>query len=112
MGAPLTAGQLTAGQHHESAFFTELMDQVRVPRPVGRPKKRPEAARGRPGLRLEREPTVVLEEKHRVGNYGSKRDAHRTWKAADLRRREIQATERHRAANGPFDGAQTDCHPV
>jgi hypothetical protein len=53
-----------AGQRHESAFFTELMDQVRVPRPVGRPRKRLEAAHGRPGLRFEGEPTVVLEAGH------------------------------------------------
>ncbi len=37
---------LTAGQRHESAFFTDVMDTVRVPRPVGRPKKRPEAVAG------------------------------------------------------------------
>lgn len=37
---------LSAGQRHESAFFTDLMDAVRVPRPVGRPKKRPEAVAG------------------------------------------------------------------
>jgi len=37
---------LTAGQRHESAFFTDVMDQVRVLRPVGRPKKRPEAVAG------------------------------------------------------------------
>ncbi|WP_423824572.1 hypothetical protein [Salinibacter ruber] len=48
-GLPMGA-VLTAGQRHESAFFTDVMDTVRVPRPVGRPKKRPEAARGRPGL--------------------------------------------------------------
>ena len=30
----------TAGQRHESAFFTDVVDQVRVPRPIGQPKKR------------------------------------------------------------------------
>jgi transposase len=40
------AALLTAGQRHESAFFTDLMDRVRVPRPTGRPKKRPEAVAG------------------------------------------------------------------
>ncbi|WP_183956866.1 transposase, partial [Salinibacter ruber] len=42
-GLPMGA-LLTAGQRHESAFFTDVMDQVRVPRPTGRPRKRPEAA--------------------------------------------------------------------
>ncbi|WP_423825151.1 transposase [Salinibacter ruber] len=46
-GLPMTA-LLTAGQRHESAFFTEVMDAVRVQRPVGRPKKRPEAVAGDP----------------------------------------------------------------
>ncbi len=73
----LMATLFTAGQRHESAFFTDVVDQVRVPKPIGRPRKRPEAARGRPGLRLEREPTVVLGEKHRVGHSGPKRGAYR-----------------------------------
>lgn len=37
---------LSAGQRHESAFFTDLMDEVSVPRPRGRPRKRPEAVVG------------------------------------------------------------------
>ena len=40
------AALLTAGQRHESPFFADMMDAVRVPRPVGRPKKRPEAVAG------------------------------------------------------------------
>jgi transposase len=43
---------LTAGQRHESVFFTDVMDSVRVPRPTGRPEavarsglKRPEGDR-------------------------------------------------------------------
>jgi transposase len=40
------AALLTAAQRNESAFFTSLMDRVRVPRPTGRPKKRPEAVPG------------------------------------------------------------------
>ena len=40
------AAVLTAGHRHESAFFTDVMDHVRVPRPTGRPKKRPEAIAG------------------------------------------------------------------
>ncbi|WP_423824974.1 transposase [Salinibacter ruber] len=35
---------LSAGQRHESVFFTDLTDEVSVPRPRGRPRKRPEAA--------------------------------------------------------------------
>ncbi len=44
-GLPMGA-LLTAGQRHESIFFTEVMDAVRVPRTVGRPKKRPKAVAG------------------------------------------------------------------
>lgn len=35
---------LSAGQRHESVFFTDLTGEVSVPRPRGRPRKRPEAA--------------------------------------------------------------------
>jgi transposase len=44
-GVPLGA-VLSAGQRHESAFFEATMDTVRVPQPVGRPRKRPEAVAG------------------------------------------------------------------
>lgn len=37
---------LTAGQRHETVAFTDLMDAVSVPRPQGRPRKRPEAVAG------------------------------------------------------------------
>ncbi len=48
-GLPMGA-LLTAGQRHEAPFFADVMNQVRVPRATGRPRKRPEAARGRPSL--------------------------------------------------------------
>ncbi|WP_259221529.1 transposase [Salinibacter ruber] len=44
-GLPLGA-VLSAGQRHEAAFFTDLMNEVSVPRPRGRPRKRPEAIAG------------------------------------------------------------------
>lgn len=37
---------MTGGQRHEAAFFTAVMNQVRVLQPVGRPRKRPEAVAG------------------------------------------------------------------
>ena len=37
---------LTAGQRHETIVFTDLMDAISVPRPRGRPRKRPEAVAG------------------------------------------------------------------
>ena len=47
-GLPLGA-VISGGQRHESAFFTEVMDEVRVPQSVGRPKTRPEAVAGDKG---------------------------------------------------------------
>ncbi|WP_423824793.1 transposase [Salinibacter ruber] len=44
-GLPL-ATVLSPGQRHESAFFSDLMDEVSVPRSRGRPRKRPEAVAG------------------------------------------------------------------
>lgn len=44
-GLPL-ATVLSAGQRHETVFFTNLMNKVSVPRPQGRPRKRPEAIAG------------------------------------------------------------------
>lgn len=44
-GLPLGA-VVSAGERHEAAFFEAAMDAVRVPRPVGRPRKRPEAVAG------------------------------------------------------------------
>lgn len=44
-GLPLGA-IVSAGQRHEAAFFEPVMDAVRVPRPTGRPRKRPEALAG------------------------------------------------------------------
>lgn len=40
------AAVLTAGQRHGSAFFTDVMDAVQVPRPIGHPQKRPKAVAG------------------------------------------------------------------
>ena len=37
---------LTAGQRHETVAFTDLMDEVTVPRSQGRPRKRPQAVAG------------------------------------------------------------------
>jgi transposase len=47
-GLPLGA-VISGGQRHESAFFTDVMDEVRVPQPTGRPKTRPEAVAGDKG---------------------------------------------------------------
>lgn len=44
-GLPL-ATVLTAGHRHETIAFTDLMNEVSVPRPRGRPRKRPEAVAG------------------------------------------------------------------
>ena len=44
-GTPL-AIRLTPGQTHESTEFEAVLDAVRVPQPVGRPRKRPDAAAG------------------------------------------------------------------
>lgn len=41
-GTPLVI-DITAGQCHESTQFEEVMDAVRIPQSVGRPKQRPEA---------------------------------------------------------------------
>lgn len=35
---------VTPGQCHESTQFEKVLDAVRVPQPVGRPRKRPDAA--------------------------------------------------------------------
>ncbi len=40
------AAEVSPGQRHETAFFEQTMDAVRVPREVGRPRKRPEALSG------------------------------------------------------------------
>jgi len=37
---------VTAGQVHESTEFEKVLDAVRVPQPVGPPRKRPDAAAG------------------------------------------------------------------
>ena len=47
-GLPL-AVEVTAGQHHESTQFEELMDAVRIPQPRGRPRQRPDAVAGDKG---------------------------------------------------------------
>jgi transposase len=47
-GLPLGA-VISGGQRHESAFFTDVMNTVRVSQPTGRPKTRPEAVAGDKG---------------------------------------------------------------
>jgi transposase len=42
-GRPLTV-RLTAGQRHESTQLEPVLDGIRVPRPRGRPRKRPDQA--------------------------------------------------------------------
>lgn len=37
---------MTPGQVHESTEFEAVLDAVRIPQPVGRPRKRPDAAAG------------------------------------------------------------------
>ena len=37
---------MTAGQRHESTQFETVLEAVRVPQPVGRPRKRPKAVAG------------------------------------------------------------------
>ena len=44
-GTPLAA-EVTAGQVHESTRLESVMDRVSVPRPVGRPRKRPRRLAG------------------------------------------------------------------
>ena len=46
-GQDLPLGAVISGeQRHESAFFTDVMNEVQVPQPTGRPKSRPEAVAG------------------------------------------------------------------
>lgn len=47
-GLPM-AVTVTAGQRHESTQFEAVMGQVRVPRPVGRPRRRPKRLAGDKG---------------------------------------------------------------
>ncbi len=44
-GLPL-ALDVSAGQAHESRWVTRLLNAVRIPRPLGRPRQRPEALAG------------------------------------------------------------------
>lgn len=48
-GLPM-AVTVTAGQRHESTQFEAVMDEVRVPRPVGRPRRRPRRLAGDKGF--------------------------------------------------------------
>ncbi len=45
---------VTPGQSHESVHFEDMMNAVRVPRKVGRPKKRPSAVAGDKGYSFPR----------------------------------------------------------
>ena len=74
-GLPLAA-EVSAGQRHEAAFFEQTMNAVRVPRAVGRPRKRPEAL---------------------AGDRGYDADWIRQW----LRARDIQATIPERQGKKP-----------
>ncbi len=47
-GLPL-AVEITPGQRHESTQFEILMDAVRIPQPIGRPRQRPAAVAGDKG---------------------------------------------------------------
>lgn len=84
-GLPLAA-EVTAGQRHESTQFERVMDAVRVPRRVGRPRSRP---------------------RHVAGDKGYSYDRIRRW----LRRRHIGAVipqrtdqkQRHRGRPLTFD---------
>ena len=40
------AAELSAGQRHEAPLFEQTMNAVRVPRPIGRPRQRPDALAG------------------------------------------------------------------
>jgi len=52
-GVPL-AVKVTAGQAHESTQFEGVLDAVRVPQSVGRPRKRPWAVAGGKGYSIPR----------------------------------------------------------
>lgn len=52
-GVPLAA-EVTAGQRHESTQFERVMDAVRVPRRVGRPRSRPANVAGDKGYSYDR----------------------------------------------------------
>ncbi len=52
-GLPLAA-EVTAGQRHESTQFERVMDAVRVPQRVGRPRRRPKAVAGDKGYSYNR----------------------------------------------------------
>jgi transposase len=52
-GTPL-AVEVTAGQRHESTRFESVLTAVRVPRPVGRPRSRPNRVAGDKGYSYDR----------------------------------------------------------
>jgi transposase len=52
-GLPLAA-EVTAGQRHESTQFEKVLDAVRIPRRVGRPRRRPKNVAGDKGYSYDR----------------------------------------------------------
>jgi transposase len=52
-GIPL-AVEVTAGQVHESTQVEAVMDQIAIPQPLGRPRKRPERLAGDKAYRCQR----------------------------------------------------------
>ncbi len=52
-GTPLVA-EITPGQQHESTCFEEVLDAVRIPQAVGRPRRRPEKVAGDKGYSVRR----------------------------------------------------------
>jgi hypothetical protein len=110
-GLPLGA-VLSGGQRHESAFFVDLMEEVSVPRPRGRPRKRPEAAQGRSGLRCRLDPALALRQRHRVGDPGPQRPPRGPWTPTNLRRPEVPRPKHGRALCWPSQGAAASRGPI
>lgn len=52
-GLPL-AVEVSAGQEHESRYLEEVMNEVRVPQPIGRPRCRPVRLAGDKGYSYDR----------------------------------------------------------
>jgi transposase len=52
-GLPLTV-EVTAGQVHDSTCVESVMDQIAIPQPIGRPRKRPKRLAGDKGYSYNR----------------------------------------------------------
>ncbi len=103
---------LSGGQRHESTFFVDLMEEVSVPRPRGRPRQRPEAAQGRSGLRCRLDPSLALRQRHRVGDPGPQRPPRGPWTPTNLRRPEVPRPKYGRALCWPSQGAAASRGPI